>query len=471
MTSQTSTHLTAAIMAAGKGTRMNSATTPKVMHTLAGRSMILHVLQAADQLVSGNLHVIVGHGREKVRAHVEAKASAAIQNRLRWVEQLEQLGTGHAIQQLLPLLHDETGHLLILNGDVPLLSAETLKELWDQHLAGGHAATLLTTHLPDPSGYGRILKNNAGHFISIREDKDCGTDERQIKEVNTGIYLFDWAPLAACLPQLSNDNAKAEYYLTDVLGMLVREKKSVGVYCIEQAQEALGINSRKELADVEQALLNQIRDKWMEHGVTLRNPASIYIDCDVELEPDVEILPGTTLLGKTRIGSGSRIGPNSLLQDTQVGQDCELVMSAAYAAVLGDRVHVGPYAHLRPGTVIASEARVGNFVELKNTRLGPRSKASHLSYLGDAEIGADCNIGAGTITCNYDGAQKHKTHLADEVFVGSNSTLVAPVSVGEQGYIGAGSTITEDVPAGALGLGRGRQVIKHGWSATRRPRK
>lgn len=467
----TSTQLTAAVMAAGKGTRMYSETTPKVLHTLAGRSMILHVLQAANELVSGPLHVIVGHGREQVRAHVQAQAPADIQQRLVWVEQLQQLGTGHAVQQLLPVLPDYHGHLLILNGDVPLLSPETLKELWHQHLDGHHVATLLTTRLDDPDGYGRIIKNNAGKFISIREDKDCNDAERKIREVNTGIYLFDWTALAACLPELSNDNAKQEYYLTDVLGMLVRQQASVGVHCIGASEEVLGINSRLELAEVEEMLQQQLRQYWMERGVTLRNPASIYIDCSVELAQDVEILPGTTLLGQTRVGKGARIGPNTLLQDAQVGADCEIVMSAVYGAELGEQIHVGPFAHLRPGTRIENGARVGNFVELKNTHLGPRSKASHLSYLGDAEIGPGCNIGAGTITCNYDGAAKHTTTLGENVFVGSNSTLVAPLTIGDEGFVAAGSTLTEDLPAGALGLGRARQVNKPGWSAAHRPRK
>lgn len=466
-----STQLAVAIMAAGKGTRMKSEHLPKVMHTLAGRSMILHVLHTASKLKPSRILPIVGHFGEKVKAHVEAAAPAEIQSCLQWVTQHEQLGTGHAVQQVVPCLNDFSGHLIVLNGDVPLLAAETLQQLLQEHLASGHAATLLTTRLPDPTGYGRILKNNAGYFIGIREHKDCDAAELRIDEVNTGIYVFDWQELALALPRLTNDNAKGEYYLTDVLGLLVQKKLTVGVHCLDDAREVLGINSKGELAQVEQYLQERIQAHWLEQGVTLRNPASITIECEVELAADVEILSGTVLQGKTRVGKASCLGPNTLLQDAEIGENCQISLSVVRESVVQDHVSVGPFAHIRPESVLETHAKVGNFVELKKTRLGQGAKASHLTYLGDAEIGARTNIGAGTITCNYDGAHKHKTLLAEGVFIGSNSTLVAPLEVGQEAYVAAGSVITGNVPAGALGLGRCRQTNKEGWVAARRPRK
>lgn len=463
--------LAIAIMAAGKGTRMKSETIPKVMHTLAGRSMIMHVLHTAMELTPSLILPIVGHHRDKVRAHVAEQGSPEMLERLSWVEQIEQLGTGHAVQQLMPKLNGFEGHVIIVNGDVPLLSAKTLQELLRQHAEGFHAATLLTTRLKDPTGYGRIVKNNAGYFIGIREDKDCDPAELKIDEVNTGIYLFDWKFLAEILPQLKNDNAKAEFYLTDALGMLVSRKLSVGVHCMEDSHEVLGINSRLDLAQVEDHLYQQIRDYWLDQGVTLRNPTSIVIDSTVKLSPDCEILSGTVLQGQTRIGKGSVIGPNTQIIDSQVGADCQISHSVVKESQLADQVSVGPFAHIRPQSQLDQGSKIGNFVELKKTHLGIGSKISHLSYIGDAEIGQNCNIGAGTITCNYDGARKHQTTLADDVFVGSNSTLVAPVNIGKSGYIAAGSVITEAVPAGALGIGRGRQSNKAGWVAQKRPHK
>ena len=463
--------LAAAILAAGKGTRMKSATTPKVLHTLAGRSMILHVLHNAVQLVSDKIYPIVGHQGEQVQAHVQALAPETLTQRIHWVEQREQLGTGHAIQQLLPHLENFSGHLVILTGDAPLLRPETLSQLWKEHLAQGNAATLLTTILKNPFGYGRIIKDNAGHFIGIREHKDCDADDLAIREVNTGIYLFDWTALQTRLPQLKNDNAKGEYYLTDILGMLVKDKQNVGISCLEDADEVRGINSRQELSEVEDILLWRIRQQWMNEGVTLRQPESIYLGCEIELAQDVEILPGTSIEGQSKVASGSVIGPNSQLKDAHVGQNCVVQHSVMNQAKIGNEVQVGPFAHLRPKADLGDQVKIGNFVELKNTRMGNKSKASHLSYLGDAVIGEDCNVGAGTITCNYDGANKHVTTLEDDVFIGSNSTLVAPLTVERSGYVGAGSVITKDIPSGALGIGRGRQDNKLGWVERRRPRK
>ncbi len=470
MTTSTPT-LAIAVMAAGKGTRMKSPELPKVMHTLAGRSMIMHVLHAANQLHPEHLLPIIGHHGEKVQQHVNEKAPEIMLNRIQWVEQKEQKGTGHAVQQLIPHLKNFSGQLIIINGDVPLLNASTLTALLKKHLEEINAATLLTTTLEDPTGYGRIVKNNADRFLAIREHNDCTPAELRIKEVNTGIYIFNWEHLAQVLPELQNDNAKGEYYLTDVLGILASQRYTIGVHCMNDPSEVQGINSRRELAYVEGLLQKRLRNHWMDAGVMLRNPESIMLDCEVTLESNVEILPGTLLKGKTHIETGCTIGPHSVLTDAYIGENSVINQSVITQAKIHDHVHIGPFAHIRPDTEVLSKGKVGNFVELKNTRLGVGSKASHLSYLGDAIIGEHCNIGAGTITCNYDGAHKHKTEMANGVFVGSNSTLIAPISLEENSFVGAGSTLSENVPAGALALGRSRQSNKLGWSEHKRPRK
>lgn len=458
-----------AIMAAGKGTRMKSETTPKVLHRLAGRSMLGHVLHASFALNPEKIHVIVGHCAEQVQQFVETHGAPVLLERLGWVEQKEQLGTGHAIMQLMPVLANFQGNLMILNGDVPLLRTETLKELLETHEELEYAATLLTTRVDNPAGYGRIVRHHE-QFVKIVEHKDASPQELAIHEINTGVYIFSWKVLQQYLPRLNNANAKGEYYLTDVIEMLVQDRQRIGTVTAENPLEVLGVNSRKELADMERVLRQRINEYWMDAGVTLRDPASIYIDSQVELAMDVEILPGTLLQGHTRVGSGSRIGPHCQIHASQIGENCEIRFSVLDNVEVQAGAQIGPYAHLRPETVVEKNAKVGNFVELKKTRLGEGAKASHLSYLGDATIGPRCNIGAGTITCNYDGAYKHATVLDQEVFVGSNSTLVAPLHLGAQAYVAAGSVITADVPAGSLGIGRGRQINKEGWSERRRPR-
>lgn len=458
-----------AILAAGKGTRMKSEL-PKVLHRLAGRSMLEHVLHTALALEPEKIHVIVGRGAPQVQQWIQSHGSESLLHCLEWVEQKEQLGTGHAIMQLQPILANFQGHLMILNGDVPLLRAETLKQLLHTHQAQEYAVTLLTSRIDNPTGYGRIVRQQ-GQFVRIVEHKDASPEELAIDEINTGVYIFSWPILQQYLPRLRNINAKGEYYLTDVLEMLVQDRQRIGTVSADNSLEVLGVNSRKELADVERILYRRINEYWMNAGVTLRDPDSIYIDSQVELAMDVEIMPGTLLQGQTRVGAGSRIGPYCQVYHSQIGENCEIRFSVLDHVEVQTGVQIGPYAHLRPETVVEKHAKVGNFVELKKTRLGEGSKAAHLSYLGDAIIGAHCNIGAGTITCNYDGAHKHATILEEEVFVGSNSTLVAPLRLGAQAYIAAGSVITTDVPPGSLGIGRERQVNKEGWSERRRPRK
>lgn len=463
-------HFSIAVMAAGKGTRMKSETTAKVLHTLAGRSMIMHVLHAGKATGPEKTHVIVGHCAEDVQHHVLQFPDQLPVDQIEWVEQKEQLGTGHAIMQLQPNLKDYQGHLMILNGDIPLLKAETLQKLVDTHFKLGYIATLLTTEVEDPTGYGRIVRHN-GQFMKITEHKEATPAELAINEINTGVYIFSWPHLSQALDNLTNNNAKGEYYLTDVIQQMVENRERIATVKVLNSREVLGVNSRKELADAETILREEINQQWMLEGVTLRNPESILIDCDVTLEADTEILPGCVLQGNTKIGAHCVIGPHTQIVNSQIGDYTEVAFSVIKDAQIASEVSVGPYAHIRPQTRIDNKAKIGNFVELKNTHLQAGAKASHLSYLGDAIIEEKCNIGAGTITCNYDGAAKHKTHLKANVFTGSNSTLIAPLTVEANAYIAAGSVITEDIPADSLGIGRGRQVNKEGWCLSKRPQK
>lgn len=462
--------LAIAVMAAGKGTRMKSETQAKVLHTLVGRSLIMHVLKTAFELNPVTIYPIVGHCADQVQTHVMEHPEGLPAERICWVAQTEQLGTGHAIMQLTEPLGDFKGHLIILNGDVPLLTVQTLQRLVSTHQTMKHAATLVTTQIENPTGYGRIVRQD-GEFIAIVEHKEANPAQLRIKEINAGVYMFDWAALQNVLGRLENLNAKGEYYLTDVIPLLIADQQRIGTVTVDNPTEVLGINTRKELADLEAAMRHQINEQWMLTGVTIRDPDHTYIDCTVQLEADTEILPGTVLQGRVKIGNHCQIGPHTQLKNVTVGHHSTIAHSVAEEAIIGDHVTVGPFAHIRPGTVLAEKCKVGNFVELKKAHLQTGTKASHLSYLGDVSIGHHSNIGAGTITCNYDGTHKHKTVLGDQVFIGSNSTLVAPLTIENDAYIAAGSVITERVPAGSLGIGRGRQVNKEGWVARNKQHK
>ncbi|MEC4813918.1 MAG: bifunctional UDP-N-acetylglucosamine diphosphorylase/glucosamine-1-phosphate N-acetyltransferase GlmU [Scytonema sp. PMC 1069.18] len=440
------------ILAAGRGTRMKS-NLPKVLHSLGGRSLIEQVLESVKPLAPTQQMVIVGYQAEEVRAALQS-----IPN-LEFVEQKEQLGTGHAVQQLLPYLQGYTGDLLVLYGDVPLLRAETLQNLLLLHKENQNAATMLTAYLDNPKGYGRVFCDENNIVQEIIEDRDCTTEQKQNRRVNAGIYCFRWEDLAKVLPQLQANNAQKEYYLTDAVSQI----KPVMAVDIEDNQEILGINDRLQLATAYEILQRRIKEKWMLAGVTLVDPSSITIDDTVELQPDIVIEPQTHLRGCTVIQTGSRIGPGTLIENSQIGENVTVQYSVVRGSIIKSGTQLGPYTHLRGQVEIGARCRVGNFVELKNTKLGDSSNVAHLSYLGDTTAGNKVNIGAGTITANYDGSKKHPTTIGDRTKTGANSVLVAPLTLGNDVYIAAGSTITKDVPDDCLVIARAHQVEKPGW--------
>ena len=444
----------AVILAAGKGTRMKSAL-PKVLHAVGGQSMLRHVMTAAEQAGAKRTIVVVGFGGDQVQAEIGAAAE--------YVLQAEQLGTGHAMMQAQPVLAGYTGTVLLLCGDTPLLTGNTLQQLVAAHQQSGAAATVLTAMPADATGYGRILRDKSGQVLGIVEQKDATPEQKQIGEINTGIYCFEAAPLFAALAGLTCNNAQQEYYLTDVLAILAQAGQRVGAVEVADFQETLGINSRLQLAEAEKILRQRKLLELMDSGVTVMDPASTFVDASVSIGEDTVLYPFTWLEGKTTIGRDCRIGPNSRIADSQLGDAVTLHFSYAHECKIADGVTVGPYVHLRPDAELAAGVKVGNFVEVKNSRVGVGSKLPHLSYIGDADIGSGVNIGCGTITVNYDGKKKHRTVVGDTAFVGCNSNLVAPVSVGAGSYIAAGSTITKDVPDGALGVGRARQANSAGW--------
>jgi bifunctional UDP-N-acetylglucosamine pyrophosphorylase/glucosamine-1-phosphate N-acetyltransferase len=441
-----------AILAAGRGTRMKS-NLPKVLHSLGGRSLVERVLDSLSQIQPSRRLIVVGYRSESIQS-----ALAPISN-LEFVEQREQLGTGHAIQQIIPHLQDFQGDLLVLNGDVPLLRPSTIASLLATHKQQKNACTLLTAQMPDPQGYGRVFCDSQNHLQQIVEDRDCTDAQKQNRRINAGVYCFHWPDLAAVLPKLKAENDQQEYYLTDAVNYL----KPVRVVEVEDYQEILGINNRKQLATAYEILQTRIKDKWMAAGVTLVDPHSITIDDPVEIGTDVTIEPQTHLRGQTKIGSGSRIGPGSLIENSTLGENVTVLYSVIADSEVGDGTRVGPYGHLRGRAQIGGECRIGNFVEIKNTTLGRSSNVAHLSYLGDTTTGDRVNVGAGTITANYDGYQKHRTEIGSGTKTGSNSVLVAPVRIGENVTIAAGSTIVEDVPDDSLVIARPRQIVKPDW--------
>ena len=444
----------AVILAAGKGTRMKSAL-PKVLHAVGGKSMLRHVMTAAEQAGAKRTLVVVGFGGDKVQAEIGAAAE--------FVLQAEQLGTGHAMMQVQPVLAGFSGTILLLCGDTPLLTGQALLDLVAAHQQSGAAATVLTAMPADATGYGRILRDESGQVLGIVEQKDATPEQKQIGEINTGIYCFEAAPLFAALAGLTCNNAQKEYYLTDVLAILAQAGQRVGAVEVADFQETLGINSRLQLAEAEKILRQRKLLELMDSGVTVMDPASTFVDASVSIGEDTVLYPFTWLEGETTIGRDCRIGPNSRISDSQLGDAVTLHFSYAHECKIAGGVSVGPYVHLRPDTELSAGVKVGNFVEIKNSRVGVGSKLPHLSYIGDADIGSGVNIGCGTITVNYDGKKKHRTVVGDTAFVGCNSNLVAPVSVGSGAYIAAGSTITKDVPDGALGVGRARQSNIAGW--------
>jgi bifunctional UDP-N-acetylglucosamine pyrophosphorylase/glucosamine-1-phosphate N-acetyltransferase len=450
------TEIHVVVLAAGQGTRMKSQL-PKVLHRIAGHSLIEHVLRSAAPLAASTTSIVVGHKAELVRDLLGTRQG------LSFAIQEPQLGTAHALQQVEPLLAGRSGTLVLLSGDVPLLSTATLQALVQRHCGAGAAATVVTAIVDRPFGYGRIVRSR-GAIARIVEERDASPEQRHIKEINSGIYAFDVAPLFDALRGISSKNAQGEYYLTDLIALYRRRKLVVDTLVIDDSREIRGINSRTELAEVSKIVNQKKNEELMAAGVTLIDPATTYIDMDAEVMPDTVIHPGAIIEGRSRIGAGCEIQGYVRIVDSEIG---DRVTINNFCVITGSKVAdgatVGPFAHLRPGNVVGEGAKIGNFVELKKTTLGPKSKASHLAYLGDAKVGANVNVGAGTITCNYDGRAKHQTVIGDGAFIGSDSQLIAPVRVGEGAYVAAGSSITEDVPAGALGIARGRQRNVPGW--------
>ncbi len=444
-----------AILAAGRGTRMISSL-PKVLHRLGGRSLVERVLLSLGDIPLERRFVIVGYGADLVCQELASLGGAPP---LEFVEQPQQLGTGHAIQQLLPHLVGFSGTLLVLNGDVPLLRPQTLELLLKTHHQSESACALLTAHLPNPQGYGRVFCDEQKFLRQIIEDRDCSPAQKQNRRINAGIYCFRWRDLEQILPQLTSNNDQKEYYLTDAVNYLDR----VVTVDAEDYQEILGVNDRQQLAIAQDILQVRIKDDWMRRGVTLVDPGSITIEDTVHLEPDVVLEPQTHLRGKTLIQGGARIGPGSLVENSCVQANATVLFSVVSDSVIERGCRVGPYAHLRGGTQVGEGCRIGNFVEIKHSVLGSGTNVAHLSYLGDATLGQQVNVGAGTITANYDGVKKHPTQIGDRCKTGSNSVLVAPITLGADVTVAAGSVITRDVPADCLAISRPLEVHKPGW--------
>jgi len=458
-----------AIMAAGKGTRLKSRR-PKVLHEIGGQSLLLHVIAAARTIAPADkIYCIIGHEADQVRAAVSATGVS-------FILQAEQRGTGHALQQL--KAHFATTrqtppeNLLVLSGDVPLIKPSTLDELCAFHLAQHAAMTILTAVPPNPTGYGRVLRasESSPEVTAIVEQKSLRPDQLNAPEINSGIYCFQTSALFTHLDSLSTNNAHGEFYLTDVAALLVADHQRVVAFKSSgSVDEVLGANTIEEMMHLDAAMRLATARRLMAQGVTIFRPETCVIDAQVEIGPDTIIEPYVQILGSTKVGSSSRFASYTVVQDAQIGDNVLLRNGCIVTqSTVGSGAQLGPYAHLRPESEIGEDAHIGNFVETKKVKLGRGSKANHLSYLGDSTIGSGVNIGAGTITCNYDGTHKHQTKIGNNAFIGSNSTLVAPVTIGDEAYIGAASCITEDVPAGALGLGRSRQTTKPGWVSNRK---
>ncbi len=459
-----SRQLATVILAAGQGTRMKSEK-PKVLHPIAGKPMLQHVVDVARALQARPVIPVIGHGADQVRV-------AMADQDLDFVLQSEQLGTGHALLCAEEALGNFTGDLLLLCGDVPLLRQETLAALVEHHREQQVCVTVLTAELPDPTGYGRILRGPDGGVERIVEEKDADPTERAVREINTGIYLFQAPRVFALLRAVNNHNAQGEYYLTDTVAAARQAGQRVAAVLTDDPDQAMGINDRVQLALAEGILRQRINTAHQKAGVTLIDPLATYIGPDVTIGSDTVIHPGVHLHGRSTIGQRCLIEPGVVLTDCTVGNDVHLksgsVLSVSH---IGDACEIGPMAHLRPGTVLQGHNKIGNFVETKKAVLGENSKASHLTYLGDATLGRNINIGCGTITCNYDGVSKHQTTIEDDVFVGSDTQFVAPVTIGRGSLIAAGATITRDVPADALAIARVEQKIVEGWAARNRAKK
>ena len=456
------------VLAAGKGTRMKSRV-PKVLHRISGSSLIERVLRTADAVSPTTVTLVVGHGGDTVKKALGDVASGT-NPRLQFVIQKQQLGTGHALLQTRPVLEGKSGVVVLLSGDVPLLTGRTLQSLVAVHRQSQAAATVITAEMARPFGYGRIVRAK-GDIARIVEERDASPAQRKLTEINSGIYAFELKSLFAALDAIGPSNSQAEYYLPDLVAIYRRQKRTVATFTVERAEEIRGINSRTELAEVSAMVRQQKNEELMAAGVTLIDPATTYVDSEVVVGPDTVIHPCVFLEGSTSIGAACEIHSGSRIVNSTIGDRvCVRNHTVVSDSTVEAGAFLGPFAHIRPGSQVGEDVHIGNFVELKKASLGKGAKANHLAYLGDATIGSATNVGAGTITCNYDGAKKHQTVIGKNVFVGSNSTLVAPIALADGSYIAAGSTVTADVPAGALGIGRARQENKEGWVAKRKVR-
>lgn len=446
--------ITAVILAAGAGTRMKS-NLPKVLHQLCGKSMVEHVIDVSMEVNVKKTVVVIGHGADLLE-------NALSHRNVNFVCQWEQLGTGHAVMQAKAEIPDE-GYVLLLYGDTPLIKSDTIQQLIDHHIEGNYKATVLTANFEDPSGYGRIVRDDVGNVKGIVEHKDANDLERAIHEINSGIYCYDAKFLKEALECIKNDNAQGEYYITDVIQILGNAGHRVGALKIRDNTEIMGINSKVQLAEAQETMQKRLLENLMNSGVTIVHPQNTYVDKGVEIGRDTVIYPGVILKGSTKIGEDCIIGHNSRIEDSIIGNSVEIQSSTIVKSSIEEGSHVGPYAYLRPNSRLGKNVKIGDFVEVKDSVIGDNSKASHLAYIGNAEVGKNVNIGCGVVFVNYDGKNKHKTIVEDNAFVGSNVNLVAPVTVKKYGYIATGSTITTEVPEGALSVARARQKNILGW--------
>ena len=450
------------VLAAGQGTRMKSATA-KVLHRMCGRTLLGHVLAATAPIEAHRTLVVVGHGRDQVTANLAETEPSAVA-----VVQDEQNGTGHAVRLALEAADEFEGAVVVVPGDAPLLTTQSIQQLLQRHLETMAAATLLTAHMPDPTGYGRIVRDSDGHVTGIVEEKDADERIRQLDEVGTSVYVFDAEKLRANLGKLTTDNAQGEEYLTDVIGLLVSAGEVIASVTADDHRETLGVNDRVQLAQARRLMRDRIVEHWMREGVTITDPLTTWMGVGVRLEPDVTIHQNTQLHGNTLIKTGAEVGPDCTLRNTIVGEGATVVKAHCEGAEIGPEATVGPYTYLRPGTKLGARAKAGAYVEMKAAAVGDDTKVPHLSYVGDAEIGERTNIGAATVFVNYDGVEKHNTKIGDDVRIGSDTMLVAPVTVHDGAYTAAGSVITDDVPPGAIGVARERQRNIEGWVEKRR---
>ncbi|OEH92630.1 bifunctional UDP-N-acetylglucosamine diphosphorylase/glucosamine-1-phosphate N-acetyltransferase GlmU [Bacillus solimangrovi] len=446
----------AVILAAGQGTRMKSKLY-KVLHPVCGKPMVQHVVDHLNELAIETVVTVVGHGAEMVKTQIGDKSDYVLQDK--------QLGTAHAVMQAKEILADKKGTTVVICGDTPLISPSTIDALITHHENMNSKGTILTARLENPTGYGRVVRSESGDVIRIVEHKDASESELMIQEINTGTYCFDNEALFDALSKVKNDNAQDEYYLPDVIGILKSAGEIISAYQTDDFLETLGVNDRVQLSQAEKVMKQRILEKHMRNGVSIVSPEQTYIEADVMIGQDTVIQPGSILRSGTIIGQECVIGPNTEISNCHIENETVIRHSTAYDSHIGSYVQIGPFAHIRPSSQISDQVKIGNFVEVKKSTLGRGSKASHLSYIGDAEIGEDVNIGCGTITVNYDGRNKHLTKVEDGAFIGCNSNLVAPVTIGKGAYVAAGSTITENVPGEALAIARSRQTNKEGYTA------